>query len=254
MHAVMSLHQNNKLLLVHHKRCFVSHWPRASEIDMLLITNFLELRVIAEISRTLAGRNMPSLEADANLHIPCRSHAVPMLPSSCRDPAMALRGLFQKGIFVAWQGNGMVCVNQTRPHCVNQMEKTQSKALAERHGNSMGTAWYVWIGLYALIAWSPTKKVHGTGKIEVPPYSIAVDDSGLWRRRRRVTSKRRGLLTHPTSRNFPEDQNPSWNSLSEGSLVSDCHAQRADRGNSLLTYLLTPWSRVLLEKLTSFRS
>jgi hypothetical protein len=44
----------------------------------------------------------------------------------------------------------MVCVNQTRPHCVNQMGKTQSKPLAERHGrgkawerhgNGMGTAW-----------------------------------------------------------------------------------------------------------------
>jgi hypothetical protein len=33
----------------------------------------------------------------------------------------------------------MVCVNQTRPHCVNQMGKTQSKPLAERHGR--GTAW-----------------------------------------------------------------------------------------------------------------
>jgi hypothetical protein len=33
----------------------------------------------------------------------------------------------------------MVCVNQTRPHCVNQMVKTQSKPLAERHGR--GTAW-----------------------------------------------------------------------------------------------------------------
>jgi hypothetical protein len=28
----------------------------------------------------------------------------------------------------------MVCVNQTRPHCVNKMGKTKSKALAERHG------------------------------------------------------------------------------------------------------------------------
>jgi hypothetical protein len=28
----------------------------------------------------------------------------------------------------------MVCVNQTRPHCVNQMGKTQSKPLVERHG------------------------------------------------------------------------------------------------------------------------
>jgi hypothetical protein len=63
---------------------------------------------------------------------------------------MALRGRFQKGIFVAWQGNGMACVNQTRPHYVNQMGKTQSKALTERHGrgtagerhgNGMGTAW-----------------------------------------------------------------------------------------------------------------
>jgi hypothetical protein len=32
----------------------------------------------------------------------------------------------------------MACVNQTRPHCVNQMGRTQSTALAERHGN--GTA------------------------------------------------------------------------------------------------------------------
>jgi hypothetical protein len=83
--------------------------------------------------------------ADANSHTICPSHAVP-LPSPCRDPATALRGRVQKAIFVAWQGNGMVCVNQTRPHCVNQTGKTQSKPLAERHG--MGTTWYVWIGLH----------------------------------------------------------------------------------------------------------
>jgi hypothetical protein len=62
-----------------------------------------------------------------------------LMPSPRNDPAMALRSRFQKGIFVAWQGNGMVCVNQTRPHCVNQMGKAQSTALAERHGR--GTAW-----------------------------------------------------------------------------------------------------------------
>jgi hypothetical protein len=28
----------------------------------------------------------------------------------------------------------MACVNQTWPHCVNQMGKTPSKSLAERHG------------------------------------------------------------------------------------------------------------------------
>jgi hypothetical protein len=42
----------------------------------------------------------------------------------------------------------MICVNQTRPHCVNQLGKTQSIPLAEWHG--MGTALYVWICLNSL--------------------------------------------------------------------------------------------------------
>jgi hypothetical protein len=37
----------------------------------------------------------------------------------------------------------MLCVNQTRSRCVNQMGKTQSKHLAGRHGRGMGTALYV---------------------------------------------------------------------------------------------------------------
>jgi len=45
----------------------------------------------------------------------------------------------------AWHGRGMASVNQTRPHCVNQMGKTHSKPLAAWHGR--GTACYVWIGL-----------------------------------------------------------------------------------------------------------
>jgi hypothetical protein len=46
----------------------------------------------------------------AESHIPCRSHAVLKADSHipCRSPAVALRGRFQNGIFVAWQGNGMV--------------------------------------------------------------------------------------------------------------------------------------------------
>jgi hypothetical protein len=47
----------------------------------------------------------------------------------------------------------MVCVNQTRLRCVNQMGKTQCKALVERHGICelalmlplfllLGTRWY----------------------------------------------------------------------------------------------------------------
>ena len=41
----------------------------------------------------------------------------------------------------AWARHGcvMASVNQTRPHCVNQMGKTHSKRLAARHGR--GTAW-----------------------------------------------------------------------------------------------------------------
>ena len=39
----------------------------------------------------------------------------------------------------AGYGRGMSSVNQTRPHCVNQMGKTHSEPLAARHGR--GTAW-----------------------------------------------------------------------------------------------------------------
>ena len=38
---------------------------------------------------------------------------------------------------MAWRG--MASVNQTRPHCVNQMGKAHTKPLAARHGR--GTAW-----------------------------------------------------------------------------------------------------------------
>jgi hypothetical protein len=35
---------------------------------------------------------------------------------------------------MAWHGHGMACVNQTWPHFVNQMGKTQPKPLAAQHG------------------------------------------------------------------------------------------------------------------------
>jgi len=51
---------------------------------------------------------------------------------------------------MAWarHGHGMANVNQTRPHCVNQMGKTNSKSLAALNGRGtawrgMGTAFYV---------------------------------------------------------------------------------------------------------------
>ena len=45
------------------------------------------------------------------------------------------------GQSMAWarHGHGMASVNQTRPHCVNQMGKMHCKPLATRHGK--GTAW-----------------------------------------------------------------------------------------------------------------
>jgi hypothetical protein len=113
----MSLHQNNNLLLVHHKRCFC--FTLATCIwDWYASDNKLPGTGRGSSKKPKAG-NSPT----------CR-----LMLSPCPDPAMALRSGFQKGIFVAWQGNCMVCVNQTRPHCVNQMGKTESKALAERHG------------------------------------------------------------------------------------------------------------------------
>ena len=51
---------------------------------------------------------------------------------------------------------GMASVNQTRPHCVNQIGNTHSKTLVARHGHGMagkrrgrgmGTACYVCIVL-----------------------------------------------------------------------------------------------------------
>ena len=53
------------------------------------------------------------------------------------------RDLEKNGMVGAWHGHGMASVNQTRPHCVNQMGKTHSKHLAAwaRRGGGMGTAW-----------------------------------------------------------------------------------------------------------------
>jgi hypothetical protein len=76
----MSLHQNNKLLLVHDKRCSVSHWPPASEIGMLLIVNFLEMGVVAARGRKVASRQHAVSERPMLIH----TYAVPM-PSPCHS-------------------------------------------------------------------------------------------------------------------------------------------------------------------------
>jgi hypothetical protein len=102
-------------------------------IGMLLVTTFVELRVVAWKRRTRAGRSHIVSGRQMLIHT---CHAMP-----CQCRAVALRSRFQNGMVVAWNGRGMACVNQTRPHCVYQMGKTQSKPLAA--GNWRGTAWYV---------------------------------------------------------------------------------------------------------------
>jgi hypothetical protein len=81
---------------------------------MLLITIFVELRVVAGRSRKQAGS--------------------PQAVSRRAYCTVALRR-------TAWSGHAMASVNQTWPHCVNQMGKTHYKPLAARHGR--GTARYV---------------------------------------------------------------------------------------------------------------
>jgi hypothetical protein len=93
---------------------------------MLLITTFGELRVVAGRGRTRTGRPHAVSERPMLIQI---CHAMPM--PRC---AVALRSRFQNGMVVAWHGRGMACVNQTRPHCVNQTGKIQSEPVAARHG------------------------------------------------------------------------------------------------------------------------
>jgi hypothetical protein len=64
-------------------------------------------------------------------------HAV--LMPRCRDLQKSLSERHGRGMARARHA----CVNQTRPQCVYQMEKTQSEPLAARHGRGMGTAEYV---------------------------------------------------------------------------------------------------------------
>jgi hypothetical protein len=81
---------------------------------MLLITIFLELCMVAGRSRTRVGS----------------------------PQAIVCRGLEKSGMVRAWHGRSMASVNQTQPHCVNQMGKTHSKPLAARHGREMAWDWH----------------------------------------------------------------------------------------------------------------
>jgi hypothetical protein len=128
--ALMSLHQNYKLYLVHDERCLVSHWQPASEISMILVTTFVELRVVAGRNRKRVGRPQTVSRRPMLIH-PC--HAVPM-----PHPGCALSWPWEVAFRTAWHVTASV--NQTRPICANQMGKTQSKPLAARNGRGMAWA------------------------------------------------------------------------------------------------------------------
>ena len=93
--------------------------------------------------------------SDSHLHampMPCSDHAVLLKATAqhgLRETAVLCRGIEKNGMIGAWNGHGhghghgMASMNQTRPHCVNQMGMTHSKPLAARHGRGMGTACYV---------------------------------------------------------------------------------------------------------------
>ena len=69
-------------------------------------------------------------------HATCESALSDLLTG--RETAVLCSGLEKNGMVGAWHGHDMAIVNQTRPHCVNQMGKAHSKPLAARHGR--GTA------------------------------------------------------------------------------------------------------------------
>jgi hypothetical protein len=105
---------------------------------MLLITTFVELRLVAGRSRTRVGLPhavsvRPMLFTHA-IPCPCRANA-----ALCRGLEKSLSERHGRGMERARHERDMECVTQTRPHCENQMGKTQSKPLAARHDR--GTAW-----------------------------------------------------------------------------------------------------------------
>jgi hypothetical protein len=100
---------------------------------MLLITNFVELRVVAGRSRTRTGRPHAVTGWPMLIHT-CHAHT-----ALCGGLEKSLSERHGHGMARTRHGRGMACVNQTLPHCVNQMGKTQSEPLTARHGR--GTAW-----------------------------------------------------------------------------------------------------------------
>ena len=74
--------------------------------------------------------------AVSDSHLPCSDYAV-LLKATAQhghlSAAVLCCGLEKNGMVGAWHEHDMASVNQTRPHCVNQMGETRSNPLAARH-------------------------------------------------------------------------------------------------------------------------
>jgi len=84
--------------------------------------------------------------SDNNLRgITCGSRKKPKVgwqPTGRLLTAVLCRCLENNGMVRAWHGRSMASVNQTWPHCVNQMGKTHSKPLVVQRGRGTAWAWH----------------------------------------------------------------------------------------------------------------
>jgi hypothetical protein len=90
--------------------------PTVKRIGMLLITTFVELRVVAGRSRVRAGRPHTVSGRPMLIHT---CHTMPM--PRC---AVALRSLFQNGMVVTWHGRGKMCESNTAAMCKSNRKDT----------------------------------------------------------------------------------------------------------------------------------
>jgi hypothetical protein len=95
---------------------------------MLLITNFVELRVVVGRSRKRAGRPHTVSGRPLQIHT-CHSHA-----ALCRGLEKSLSERHGRGMARARHG---MCDSNTAALC-ESIGKTQSKPLAARHGRGTG--------------------------------------------------------------------------------------------------------------------
>jgi hypothetical protein len=93
-----------------------------------------------------------------------RIHTYHAVPLPCRSFPFDLHSAAVFDSHIPWHGmcESALRVNQTRPHCVNQMRKTQYKPLAE--GQGRGTAWDQHVVCESAFIRRPNVVTHREGK------------------------------------------------------------------------------------------